>query len=803
MFFFPLGTNIAYHRRPYVCYAILGLNTLIFLATLLKPYQEFHHFIFRPFNDELYTTVTSAFHHAGFMHFILNMLIFYIVGFNVESKMGHVKFAVFYIMAACVAALTHGIQSQMHGYLGASGAIFALIGAYIVLYAHAKINILFFPIHFAMMMYFFIEPPIYGLHPLVALVMLAGYALFWKQTFPAWQIFLVYMLFQLRMGLAYQATGMSQVSFWGHIGGFGFGVFFAWLFYGISGFFRNADGSLKPFAPDFLRRREAELVTSSGILGPEGGIAYLEDMQPERMDAIARLQELVYLGSSSKMVDEYEMIYHEYPHIVLAPKPHYSMITMLEDAGRHDLMTQAAEKLIEKHSDSKEARLARYKLAHFYSTLPAQYLRAMDLIAELRENVSYMQEEQELDHLEASLAEKMKLREEFSGELVNRDAPQGETFELGFVPEEVEQPPDEALAAEFQLFDSSIVSELQTAKGGDEEQSEQRMEPPSVLPSAESDMIPEILHIDDAPSAKDATADSDSDVAAAVNEIIQLASRDEEDRTDAPPPIPTDYRDEEPKPVAAAPEPQTYSGESAQHPGRKIAVPWGLMDGLQMVLLHPEKPVDFKQLVDAIEEYFEVDSKEAERRFRTGKGVLMKETAVGQCSPFTEFLKSKNCEPLVLPAMRDLQYPESQDITSFDLTPKRMLCRSYAGEFFFGWDDILLLSAGKLSSPGIGDTSKKKVIDIYLRRPQAHIRIWESLFNFKRSTYDGEPLRNALLKPLFTNLKEYTPHIFQSKSFENAIESNEREPHEFESEEEFENYNLWSLYTLCADWKRR
>ena len=479
MFFLPLGTNIAYHRRPYVCFAILALNLIVFLFTFKTPAAQLEHFVYKPFNDVLYTTITSAFNHSGFMHFIFNMLIFYIVGFNVESKMGHVKFAVFYLMAACVSALVHGIQSPMFGYLGASGAIFALVGAYFVLYAQAKIKIIFFPIHLALMFYFIVSPPIYGDSGiLMYLIYMSGFALFWTQTNYAWHIFLAYMIFQLRMGFAYQETGLNQVSYWGHIGGFGFGVFFALLFYGISGFFRDAGGSLKSFAPEFLRRRETELVGAGGDLGPEGGIAYLDDMQPERLDAIARLQALVYKGSSSQMVEEYELIYHEYPHIVLAPKPHYSMVCMLEDAGRTDLMAQSAELLIDTHSDSKEARQARYKLANFYSTMPQHYDRAFEIIAELRENVNYMREQSELDHLESSLVEKMRMREELSGGLINREPSRDGTMEVGFNPEVLEEPSDGPLDAEFQLFDSSIVSERQTAMAEDEEKTEE-MAPPT------------------------------------------------------------------------------------------------------------------------------------------------------------------------------------------------------------------------------------------------------------------------------------------------------------------------------------
>lgn len=89
------------------------------------------------------TVITSMFLHGGVMHLLGNMLYLWIFGNNVEDAMGSLRFVVFYLLCGVVAAMTQalaapGAEIPM---IGASGAISGVLGAYILLYPHARIRI--------------------------------------------------------------------------------------------------------------------------------------------------------------------------------------------------------------------------------------------------------------------------------------------------------------------------------------------------------------------------------------------------------------------------------------------------------------------------------------------------------------------------------------------------------------------------------------------------------------------------------------------------------------------------------------
>ena len=101
----------------------------------------------------LYPLLTSMFLHGGWMHLIGNMLYLYIFGDNVEDRLGHLGYLLFYILAGMGATLTE-VYFQQHSpvpIIGASGAIAGVLGAYFLLYPKAKILTLiplfvFFPV---------------------------------------------------------------------------------------------------------------------------------------------------------------------------------------------------------------------------------------------------------------------------------------------------------------------------------------------------------------------------------------------------------------------------------------------------------------------------------------------------------------------------------------------------------------------------------------------------------------------------------------------------------------------------------
>jgi membrane associated rhomboid family serine protease len=93
------------------------------------------------------SVLTAMFIHGGWLHILGNMLFLFIFGDNVEDAMGHVGYAVFYLLVGVIAGVTHAIANSgdLTPAIGASGAIAGVMGAYIVLYPRATVDtILFF-----------------------------------------------------------------------------------------------------------------------------------------------------------------------------------------------------------------------------------------------------------------------------------------------------------------------------------------------------------------------------------------------------------------------------------------------------------------------------------------------------------------------------------------------------------------------------------------------------------------------------------------------------------------------------------
>jgi membrane associated rhomboid family serine protease len=87
------------------------------------------------------TALTSMFMHGGWMHLIGNMLYLWIFGDNVEDSMGHARFAIFYVLCGLAAVFAQALPEpgSTIPMVGASGAISGVLGAYLLLFPHARV----------------------------------------------------------------------------------------------------------------------------------------------------------------------------------------------------------------------------------------------------------------------------------------------------------------------------------------------------------------------------------------------------------------------------------------------------------------------------------------------------------------------------------------------------------------------------------------------------------------------------------------------------------------------------------------
>jgi len=147
----PIGDdNSARRITPIVTYVLIVLNVLVFFLELNNGEAFIQRWAFIPSRfqsdpvGDIVTLFTSMFMHAGWAHLLGNMLYLWIFGDNVEDRLGHVLYLVFYILcglAATFAQLAISLGSSVAN-VGASGAIAGVLGAYLIMFPRGRVNVL-------------------------------------------------------------------------------------------------------------------------------------------------------------------------------------------------------------------------------------------------------------------------------------------------------------------------------------------------------------------------------------------------------------------------------------------------------------------------------------------------------------------------------------------------------------------------------------------------------------------------------------------------------------------------------------
>jgi len=180
--FIPIGDDNSDRKiQPYVNYILIGLNVLVWIllqgmsgnssftysyATVPAEILNGHDIISQaqkvtdpntgyeflipglgPTNIPVYfTLLTSMFMHGSWIHLGGNMLYLWIFGDNIENRLGHKRYLIFYLICGIIATLSHvfstvmSTQNSLVPSLGASGAISGVLGAYLLLYPSRKVK---------------------------------------------------------------------------------------------------------------------------------------------------------------------------------------------------------------------------------------------------------------------------------------------------------------------------------------------------------------------------------------------------------------------------------------------------------------------------------------------------------------------------------------------------------------------------------------------------------------------------------------------------------------------------------------
>ena len=206
----PIRDTIRSRTTPYVNYTLIAISVLTFLLQIstgqgsseaffrmfaVTP-REIHETIlqFRPTVHSVATLVTSMFVHGGWGHLIGNILYLHVFGDNVEDRLGHGSYAVFYLLCGTGASLAEILAQGPSGVplVGASGAIAGVLGAYFLLFPRARVLTII---------------PLLFVFPVVQI--------------SAWFFLGFWFLLQFVQGsISLGETGGGGVAWWAHTGGF-------------------------------------------------------------------------------------------------------------------------------------------------------------------------------------------------------------------------------------------------------------------------------------------------------------------------------------------------------------------------------------------------------------------------------------------------------------------------------------------------------------------------------------------------------------------------------------------------------
>jgi membrane associated rhomboid family serine protease len=143
------------------------------------------------------TLLTAMFIHGGFLHIIGNMLFLWVFGDNVEDRLGHMRYLLFYVLCGLTASLIHGVifSSSRIPTVGASGAIAGVLSAYMILFPRARVTTL-------VIVFFFIR----------------------IVRIPAAVLLFLWFILQIISGMADLSVHTGGVAWFAHIGGFAAGL---------------------------------------------------------------------------------------------------------------------------------------------------------------------------------------------------------------------------------------------------------------------------------------------------------------------------------------------------------------------------------------------------------------------------------------------------------------------------------------------------------------------------------------------------------------------------------------------------
>jgi len=363
--FIPLGTDRPLKRPTLINHWLIGVNVLVYIVdvSLLTFAPGAHGEVISALAlsrvaFEPWALATYAFLHAGFLHLLFNMLFLFVFGPNVEDRFGRAGYLVFYLAGAAAAGLAH-MAAEPASVVGASGAIAAVTGAYLILFPKTSVRTLIF---------------IFGIFDVPA-AWFIGFAIAKDLFFHG---------FAVDSGVAYVA----------HLGGYGFGAVVAFSLLAMGALSREPY-DLFSLGKQARRRRQFRELTSRGAdpwagRPPGRGWRARSHDDSDSDELSKRRAEISRLHSSGQIdaaADAYLELLGEREEATLSRRAQLEVANHIFQRRDYESARQAYELFLRSHPRDPEGPGVRLMLGLIYTRYIPNLERARELLGEARGNL--------------------------------------------------------------------------------------------------------------------------------------------------------------------------------------------------------------------------------------------------------------------------------------------------------------------------------------------------------------------------------------------------------------------------------
>jgi len=356
----PLGTDRPNKRSAIVTPILIGTNIGVFvmMAILANANPELANRInyFGAISRDhfhLWQPISSTFLHAGFMHIFGNMIFLIAFGPSVEDRLGRIGFILFYLAGGTVSGFAH-IALSLHPAIGASGAIAAVAGAFLVLFPNTRIKCFVF---------FFV----------IGIFMI-----------PAWWLIGLFIALDL---IAQVFSSSQDIAHMAHLGGYAFGIMIAFSLI-VTGIIPKEPYDM--FSILKHKKRRADFKAAHNIHARAGVYTPDKETNPhakEIADRRAQISTLVSQGNLELAADQYLEMLNAFPvhskAMTLHRDAQYQIANHLYQTGSRQAAADAFARLLEAYPTDPERNIITVLLARIRANDLADPIGAIELLEEL------------------------------------------------------------------------------------------------------------------------------------------------------------------------------------------------------------------------------------------------------------------------------------------------------------------------------------------------------------------------------------------------------------------------------------